>query len=332
MASSTQQTPALPNLSNSADSSSVGSLEGLSPNFDRACLGIPAEDDEFTRGLTFLFDPSTGQPSVHSTSQESDYPDELPQYEPSRSSENTSSHKVLTPQSVSDASGGLHPRLVSSTSAASSDGGFDGLYPPSVSARASAGTSNAASSTKLNQTPSQLSMAGIYTTTTMPSAIDPPLLETFGPPEDITDPRSIIHVTPSDVRCLEEIMSLEKPDRLVGPEQASDPMDLDDNPISQSATSPHPEHAQRLRPNREELHQRTSPDTTAVVTRTPRVSRQARHPAGQRVPTKEAIEKTRLMRKMGVCLPCLVNHEQVSTRQRQLSLPSRIALTEAVWP
>lgn len=306
MAFSNQQTPAEPNRLGTADSGAVRPLHGVSLSFDRAILGIPAEEDEFTRGLTFFFDPSTGQPSVHSMSQGSEDPDEIPQYEPSRSSHTTSSRKLLTPQSVSDISGGLHPRMVSSSSVASSDGGVDSPCPPSVSARASPATSKAASSS------THLSMVGTYAAIPMSSAVDSPFRQNFGPPEDMTDPRSVIDVTPSDFKCLEEIMSLQGPSHLHSPGQASDPMDLDDDPISQSL-DPHPlELAQRSNSSCEVLHQRTRSGTKAPAIRAPKQRRN--HPGHHRQTTKDAIAKTKYMRHIGVCLPCLVNHEPVSTK------------------
>lgn len=314
---STQQTPAHPDLQNPASSSTFRSLDAVSSNFDRSILGIPAEEDEFTRGLIFPFDPSTGQHSVPSTSQESEDPDETPPYDPSQSSNNTSSHKIFTPQSVSDASDGLHPRIPSSRSVASSVHEADGSHTWSMSARASAGTSNAASSAMVIQTPTHLPTAGSHTATTMSPTVDSPIPNPFGLFQDMIGLKAIIDIDGNDVKCLAEIMSLENQTQLGSPVRASDPMDLD-NQISQPIAPSQSEIAQGSKTKNRRVSQTTETHTRAVPKAKRRVSRSRPNPTGPRASTQDAIEKSKsrerkkLMRKIGVCLPCLVNHEQVS--------------------
>lgn len=281
-------------------------------NVNRSILGIPAEDDEFTRGLTFFMDPSTGQPSVCSTSEESEDPVETPPYEPSRSSNNTSSRKVHTPQSASDASAGLQPWVASPRSVRSSgsellDSGADQSHPPSMSVRSSFDASEAEPSPRSFRKPKNPSIEA-NSTATMP-AIELPDSERFDPLRGMPDPRAIIHVEPNDIKCLEEIMNMEDESRL---------MALEGPQNEHSFGLPHPNLAQGSKPNYKETPPKTGTDTTAIVVRTPKASRPRPNPMEPRVSTKDTkdkakwIEKVKLMRRIGVCLPCLVNHEPVS--------------------
>lgn len=314
------QTPADSQLLSHADFSTPRPLDVVSSSFDRSIIGIPAEDDEFTRGLTFFFDPSTGQPSVPSTSGDSDNRGETPPYEASRSSNNPSSCRVLTPKSVSDASGGLHPRIVSSRSAGSSEGGpsdgeADRPHPPSVSARASAGSSQAASPPTSIQASSHMPTAKDHMATTISPAVDPPTPESPGPFGDMSALRAIFTVEPNDVRFLEMIMD---PSRSGNLAQALDPIDLMDNHVSRSIAPPHPHMAQRARIEHEKRNPSTRSRTELVAIKARRGSEPGSNRKRPRVRTKDAKEsartadKKKLMRKIGACLPCLVNHEEVS--------------------
>ena len=322
MSFSNQQTPAHPDLQKHVSSSTFRSLDAVPLKFDRSILGIPAEDNDFTRGLRLPFVLSTGQRSVPSTSQEFEDPVETSPYEPSQSSNNNSSHKILTPQSVSDASDGLHPRVSSSRSVASSDGASpvheaDGSHIWSISVQASADTSDAASSAIIIQTPTHLSTAGIYTATTMSPTVDSPYPISFGPLEDMDDPKAIIDIDGTDVKWLEEKMGLENPTQLGSPAQASDPMDLD-NQVSQPIAPSPSEIAQGSKEKHRRVPQSTGAQTRAVAKNKRRASRSKPNPTGPPASTQDATEKpksserVRMMRKIGVCLPCLVNHEQVS--------------------
>ena len=305
------QTNANSHLLNPAESSTPRPLN------DRSILGIPAEDDEFTRGLTFFFDPSTGQPSVHSTSEDSDDPG-VPPYEASPPSNNASSCRVFTPRSVSDASGGLHPRLVSSGSVelsegGSSDSGGDRPHPPWVSA--SAGSSQTASSPTSIRTPSHLPKVMDHMPTTMSPAVDPPTPEPPGPFGEMRDPRAIISVGPNDVRFLENIMDPSRSENLA---QALNPNDLVANQVGRSIAPPYPDTARGSRTECGKGNPRTRSRTRAVAIRANRVSQPGSNPRKRRPSAKDAMERAkeaeqkRLMRELGVCLPCLVNHEQVS--------------------
>lgn len=316
MSSSKQQTPVNPDPPNPADSSTLRPLNAVSADFDRSILGIPAEDDEFTRGLIFSFDPSTGLPSVSSTSQESEDPLAGSPYEPSRSSNNTSSLNILTPiftpQSVSDASSGLHPRSAPSQSVGSSDGGSsvheaDELQSLSVPLKVTAGTSEAACSPKPIQTLTYLPMAGVQPSSTVSPVVHPSSSEHFSIPEDVNDPRMVIDIGPNDIKFLAEIIRRESPSRPGYPAQALDLMDLTDDQISQTTTSPQPGLAKGSKHG--ETHESIWKHTRA---RKERVSQPKHHPKGRRASDKDATENVKLMRQIGVCLPCLVNHEHVS--------------------
>ena len=238
---------------------------------DRTILGIPNEDDEYTRGLSFFIDPSTGQPSVHSASEESEDPTYPSAYEPSISSNNTGSRIVYTPQSGSDVPAGLHTQVVSPKSVGSSDGGSchgkaDRSSPPSVSACATSGTITAPASPASGMEGDSLPVAESFTPTNLSSSIN------------LLDPNhfgSDMSYNQDDFKFLEGIM---------------------------------PKTAQ------EEGSQRKGTRTT----RTPKLPGPRHDPIGPRVPTKtkmdkaQLIEKVKMMRRLGVCLPCLVNHEPVS--------------------
>ena len=311
---SKQQTPVNPDPPNPADFQTLRPLNAVSSDFDRSILGIPAEDDEFTRGLIFSFDPSTGLPSVSSTSQESEDPVEGSRYEPSRSSNNTSSLNVFTPiftpQSVSDASSGLHPRSAPSQSGGSSDCGSsvheaDDIQSLSVSIKVTAGTSEAACSPKPIQTLTHLPMAGVQPPSTMSPVVHPSSAEHFVIPEDVSDPRMVIDIGPNDIRYLAQIIRREDPSRPGYLAQALDPMDLMDDQIS-----PQPESAEGSKQG--EIHETIRKHTKAVSKRKKRVTQPKHHPKGRRPSDKDANENVKLMRQIGVCLPCLVNHEHVS--------------------
>ena len=319
MPPSNQQSPAHKELLSPANPVALRPHDRVSSDFDRSRLGIPAENDEYNRGLIFFFDPSTGQPSVPSTCEESDVLGETPPYQPSRSSDHSSSCKINTPQSVSDIPGGLQPRAVASASVGLSDGessecGADHPYPP-VSARASVGAIEAPPSPETIQEATSLLTAGSSTVTAMSPTLGPSLAEASDPLGDMSGPQAIIHINQNDVGFLEKIMSA----------PLSDQMDLLHYLTRQSITPPHPEAIRNSEAKREET-QRT------VAVRKPKCPRPRLDPMGPRLTTKdttdkEKVEKAKLMRRIGVCLPCLVNHEGVSCSQKILCLSLRPALT-----
>lgn len=245
------------------DPLSPSDQESATLDIDRTIFGIPNENDEFTRGLNFFFDPSTGQPSIHSTSEESEDLVETSPYEPSMSSNNTGSHIIYTPQSGSDGPAELHSRVVSPRSVGSSDGGSchgttDHPHPPSVSACATFGTSTASASplSASAMDVDSLSVAESSTQTNMSPAVNLTFSEHYGP---------------DDINYLQGLML-------------------------------------------EEGSQKKGPRTT----RTPKSTATRHDPMGPRASTKtgmdraQIIEKAKMMRRLGVCLPCLVNHEPVS--------------------
>ena len=321
----TQLSPAHNHLLKSANPSSLTPLDPVSSNFDRSILGIPAENDEYTRGLTFFFDPSTGQPSVTSTSEESEDPGVTPPYDPSRSSNDTSSRKVNTPQSPSDTPGSLHPQAVSSKSAGSSDGessdpGAGRLRPRSMSAHTSAETSEAATSPKSTDIPKNMPTSGNLTT--MSPIVDLSTPGPFGPAEDMSNPRAMIELDQNDFDYLGKVMNQQDSSRQGDWTRLPAPMDLVDAQIDQSISPLQSDLARGSGPCYEEIPQRTGPYTTTVAVRTPKSSRPRLNPMGPQVSTRDATEKAKsiemakLMRGIGVWLPCLVNHEPVSTCQR----------------
>ena len=313
MSYSKQQTLASP--LDPADSSVSGPVDAAPSDFDRSILGIPAEDDEFSRGLIFSFDPSTGLPSVPSTSEESEDPDGNHTYELSHPSNNTSSVKIFTPQSVSDASSGLHPRSASAQSVGSSDGGSsvneaDELQSLPISLKVAVGASEAASSTKVTQTPTYLPMIGVQSTSTKSLAVTSSSSDHSGKLESMNDPRVIINIGPNDIEYLEKILRQEDPSRLGIPAQALDPMDLVDDSIGPSTTSLQRELANGSKYGK--IHTSAGSHTGAGSKGKGRVS-QASHKLKCRRPSDQYDkEHLKLMRQIGVCLPCLVNHEHVS--------------------
>lgn len=327
MPPSNQQSPAHKELLGPANPVALRPHGRVSSNFDRSRLGIPAENDEYNRGLIFFFDPSTGQPSVPSTCEEADVLGETPPYQPSRSSDHSSSCKINTPQSVSDIPGGLQPRAVASASVGLSDGessecGADHPYPPSVSARASVGAIGAPPSPETIQEATSLLTAGSSTVTAMSPTLGPSLAEASDPLGDMSGPQAIIHITQNDVGFLEKIMSA----------PLSDQMDLLHNLTGQSITPPHPEAIRNSKAKREEAHRTTPTHTLTVAVRKPKCPRPRLDPMGPRPTTKDITDKVKpenakLMRRIGVCLPCLVNHERVSCSQKDLCLFLRPALT-----
>lgn len=312
MSFSYQHTTAHSHRLSPSDRSTFSPLDQVPSSLNRSILGIPAEDDEFTRGLTFYMDPSTGQPSVCSTSEESEDPVETPPYDPSRSSNNTSSHKVNTPQSASDASAGLQPwaspRSVGSSGSESLDSGADQSNHPSVSVRSSFDTSEAEPSPRLFRKPKSPSIEEDSTATMLSPAVELPDSERSEVLRGMPDPRTIIDVDQTDIKLLEDMLK----------EDRSRLMALGGPQNEQSYGLPHPNLAQGSKPNYEETPQKTGNDTTAIVVRTPKASRPRPNPMEPRVSTKDTkdkakkIEKVKLMRRIGVCLPCLVNHEPVS--------------------
>ena len=316
---SKQQIPVNPDPPEPDDSSTLRPLNAVSSEFDRSIIGIPAEDDEFTRGLIFSFDPSTGLPSVSSTSQESEHEVEGSPYEPSRSSNNTSSLNILTPmftpQSVSEASSGLHPRSAPSQSGGSSDGGSsvhdaNDIQSLSVSLQVTAGTSEAACSPNLNPTLTNLPVACVQPPSTMSPVVHPSSSEYFDIVEDVNDPRMVIDIDPNDIEFLAEIIRRGGPSRPGYSAQALDLMDLTDAQISQTTTSPQPHLAEGSK--QRETHESIGRRTRVVSNRNERVSQPNHHPRGRRASNKDETENVKLMRQIGVCLPCLVNHEHVS--------------------
>lgn len=295
------QTPAKKDPPNPADLSFSRPAGPASSDFDRSILGIPAEDDAFSRALISSFDSSTRLPSVPSKSQESEDPSGHPAYGLSHPSNNTSSVRILTPQSTSDASSSLHPRSAPAQSVGSSDGGYsvngaEELQSLSISLKVATGASEAASSTELTQVQTYLPMTGGQLTSTNSLAVHPSVSEHSGNLDRMNDPRVIIDIGPNDIEYLTNIMRQEDPGRLGIPAQALDPMDLVDDSISQSTTLP-----------RE------------------RVSRPSHNLRARRPSSKDEREKMKLMRQIGVCLPCLVNHEHVSVSEKYPQ--SRAALT-----
>ena len=255
------------------DTGPLSAVDEEPATLDRTILGIPNDHDEYNRGLTFFFDPSTGQPSVQSKSEEPKCPVETSQYEPSMSSNQTGSRIVYTPQSDSDVPAALHSQVVSpqpvrSSDCGSSDGGSchgtaDRPHPPSGSACATFGTNTTSGSTASTMEGELLPGADSISPTNLSLAFSLPL-EYSGPSEKMS-------LDQDDFNFLGCIMS---------------------------------------NTNQEEVSQRKG----TRMTRTPKSTGTRHDPIGQRVSNKTGMdrEKAKMMRRIGVCLPCLVNHEPVS--------------------
>ena len=228
---------------------------------DRTILGIPNEDDEYTRGLIFFYDPSTGQPSAPSTSEESEDPVNASPYEPSVSSDNTGSRIVYTPQSDSYVPVDLHsqdvsPISVRSSESASCQGKADRSPLPSESDCATTGSATApASPTSVMEVDSQPAAAS---STTMDLSLTVNM-----------------SLDQNDIEFLEDVM-------------------------------------------KKSMEEKETQRKGLRMTRTQKSGRARHNPIGLRGSTKtdtekaQLIEKTKMMRQIGVCLPCLVNHEPVS--------------------
>ena len=252
--------------------------------------------------------------------------DDSPPYEPSRSSQAPSSRQVFTPRSVSDASGGLHRRPLSSRSVGSSDGGISEFgverqYSFSVSVRVSAGsTSRPVSSQEMIQP--------LFTPAMMSPEIDPSIPGSSGSGGEPKDPRAIIWIDTNDVRLLEELMNQESDPARVLVDQTDpredpgnpmdDPMEVVKDEIPQPVSPSHSGFAQGSRIRCGGVAQRTTTHTRAGKRRAQKVSRSRPRLTGQQASAEDAIETpgpremAKLMRLIGSCLPCLVNHEKVS--------------------
>ena len=333
-----QQIPTMSNFLSETEYSLLQPPDAVPPMLNRCFIGIPAENDEYTRGLNFFFDPSTGQPSVHSASEESENQIESPAYQHSQSSNNTSSHIVLTPKSTSDSSDEPRPRTMSHGSGRSSESGLydrDAMsqHCPSVSARASAGTSEAAHSLAayspaLSQVLVHMPTMAQSPAATMSPDTDLSMSNPFDPIEDMKDPRDIIDIGPSDVEYLQAIRISGTPSGIGHQAQMFNPMHLVNAQINGSMVPHHPVSAQVLRATSNGAGQKTDIHQRQMAIRSKRGSR----PRNTGVSNKAAMEKSKKMRQLGSCLPCLVNHEPVSTLQRQLFPFVKGLLTFKVWP
>ena len=245
MPSSNSHTPGHDDLLMFDDPGALRPVDQAPATLDRTILGIPDENDEYTRGLIFSFDPSTGQPS---TSEESEDPIHASTHEPSISSNNTGSTIVYTPQSGSDVPAGSHSHVVSPKSVRSSDSGSsqgkaDRPSPPSISGCATFGTSTASASPGF-------AMEGVIW----------PAAEAL-------------------------------------PSQAGD-MNLDQDDIN------------FLQGEMQKTEQVVIQRKGTRLTRRPKSGGTRHDPIGSKASINR--EKKKLMRQIGVCLPCMVNHEQVS--------------------
>ena len=286
MPSSNQQPSGYGDLLSLDDTGALRAVDEEPATLDRTILGIPNDHDEYNRGLTFFFDPSTGQPSVHSTSEEPEDPVKNSPYESSMSSNHTGSRIVYTPQSGSDVPAGLHSQVVSPQPARSSDcgsshggschGTADRPQPPSVSACATFGTNTTSASTAST-------------------------MESFSP------------------------TNLSPLDNLLVPEYSGsfETMSLDQDDFKYlECIMP--------KPYQEEASQKKGTRTT----RTPKSAGTRPDPMGIRLSNKTGMDraKAKMMRRIGVCLPCLVNHEPVSRQKEQPFIFSRDMLTLKVCP
>lgn len=322
---SNPQTLANPDLT---DFSTPTTLDGVSSGLDRTILGIPRDDDEYTRGMNAFFNPSSGQPSVHSTSEEYEGLKNTPPYEPSHSSNSSGSYHMLTPESVCETSVGIHPRAVPLRFVESFQGQQcdDDAHRSNLSfasARATAGTNITTRSPVTVHTPTHMSMEGFCSANAMLPAVDSLVFRFANPPEDMNDPQSIIRIDSNDIMNLEEIMSHDLSFQVDTVVPESDLLDAVDDQTSQSTAPPQSDTIQGSKRKHEEVDrkvERRKRPAAKLPHCIPRLQHDTTEAQGTFGDATDKAARTKLMRKLGVCLPCLVNHEPVSICQTSPSL------------
>ena len=281
---------------------------------ERSLIGIPAED-EHDRGLTFLFDSWTGQPSQTSASEgsESAAPENSPRAPPSDHS--SSLPLGTTPQSDSDVLMKDVSKMSLSESEVSSASGANIIATPSSSQSATL------DSNIPQETQSRSSLSDGRTPPMSPYA-DQRSLPAVNPLQGLDDPYPIV-INKEDIdfllRSQEEQGQPNEPQHLVGP--------LLDPGIGTSHVLP----KVRGLPKSTRLGKKESSRSchSPVLVKGRRYDPKTQVGRKERRPlTEERRQTASELRKIGACLRCSYNHEPVSL---QSSLGYSAVLTSAVW-
>lgn len=273
-------------------------FEGFS---ERALLGIPAaENDEHDRGLVFLFDSWTGQPSQTSASEGSECA--APKYSPTAppSDQSSSVPLVMTPQSDSDVSMMEISPMRLGGSEASFRSGVDVPGTPSTSESITFGSHNLLESQSGSWFP-----AG-RTSPTMSPSLDPTSSVQVDPLEGI-DPRETIVIDKEDI----EYLSL-----LQAQARQGQPNDLQVSVSPWHDPGPGISHlspnARNLPKENTRTRKRKADTSTPYPSRSASTTLRAKATKQERAAlTLRGREKASKLREIGVCLRCLVNHEEV---------------------
>ena len=268
---------------------------------ERCLIGILAED-EHDRGLTFLFDSWTGQPSQTSASEgsESAAPENLPRAPPSDHS--SSLPLVMTPQSDSD----VPMEDVSQISLSESEAS-------SASAINIIATSSSSKSATLDSNISQETQSRSPFSDGRTPPMSPYADQTFVPVNPllgIEDPRDTIVIDEEDIDFLIRTHQGQgqpnEPQNSVGP--SLDP-GIGNSHVLQKVGGP----PKSTRLGKKESRDRSS--HSAILVKGHRYDPKTQVGRKERRPlTEEGRQTARELRKIGACLRCLYNHEPVSVQ------------------
>lgn len=298
--SSPEQIFACPNLLSPNDFGFRRSLNGATQMAERAFIGIPADDLEYSGAPFSHMGISTRQRSVPSASQESDQFDDTHSYDASQSSVPNDACRVCTPSSSSDAPNELQPQIMLNGSWASSTGGAGSLHTPSVSGSTSLDTNRRVGSSIVLQTQSQISTSRSWTPEILSPSSEVQGPRPFDPLEGMGDPREIIMLDQEDINFL--LRELENSSHVPGPSNlpnngpqmyglgSTSPMAADTRNVE--APAPERPHLSPMRtPKKSSGSQAIKKERAAL--------------------TSSSREKAQKVREIGACLRCLVNHEPV---------------------
>lgn len=299
------------------------SLDGATQMADRAFIGIPAEDDEYTRALFFPIDPSPGERSMPFSSQESDQFDEANSYDASESGTGDVACPVFTPPSSSDAPVRSQPQIMLNGSRNSSTRGAGSLQTPSASGSASLGPSQGMGSPILIQTQPQIPKSKSWT----PEILSPsPEATASGHPillEGMSDPRETFMLEQGDIDFL--LQGIQNQSQSESSPPVLSPSHLLDNTLHLSALgSSLPVANTWVTEAPVAGHTRLAPIRTPVSHSGSQATKKERAAL-----TLTAREKAHKVREIGACLRCLVNHEPVRSNHK-IPFLSRPTLTQEV--
>lgn len=285
---------------------------------DRAFIGIPAEDVEYSRtSLSHVGFPVRAR-SVPSASQESDQFDEVYSYDGSHSGIANTACPVFTPQSGSDAPTNSQPQIMLNDSWTSPTGGPGSRHTPSISDSASLGMGSGMESPTLLSMQAQVSASRFCT----PEALSPSEAmdsEQFDLLGGMSDTQETLRLGQEDIDFLQELQRIEN----------QSPLQSSPNLLAWSHLSEDDPHVFVLGSS-SPVPADTWTLETPVTERTEMTpARRSKVPSGPRVNKKEraaltstARARAQKLREIGVCLRCLVNHESVRAEPPQRSFSS----------